>query len=109
MRPYLLLLITFSFALGGPILFPYPLFHYPNSMLYFVLVPQCLIAIRIVLTQAIGLLCRCFLFVGAIGFGCDRSGVGVFAIGRHVGVALLLFVNSVGVCWDDASVKDLIL
>ena len=46
-------------------------------------------------------------FVGAIGFGCDRSGVGVLAIGRHVGVALLLFPNSVGVCCDDSSVEGL--
>ena len=71
--------------------------------------PHCLIVIRIVLTEAIGLLCCCFLLVGDIGFGCDRSGVGALAIGRHVGVALLLFGNSVGVCCDDASVEGLIV
>ena len=48
-------------------------------------------------------------FVGAISFGSDRTGVGVLAIGRHEGVALLLFANSVGVCCDDASVEGLIV
>ena len=38
------------------------LFPYPNSIFYFVLVPHCLIAICIVLTQAIGLFCCCFSF-----------------------------------------------
>ena len=72
---------------GVPFLFP--LFQYPFISLILLLFP--------------------LTFVGAIGFGGDRSGVGVLAIGRHVGVALLLFANSVGVCCDDASVEGLIV
>ena len=52
------------------------------------LVPPYRIEIRNVTSLAIGLLCWCtsgaFLRVGTIGIGCDRSGVGVFAIGQHV-------------------------
>ena len=44
---------------------------------------------------------------GAIGLGCDQSGVGVLALGRHVGVALLLSFPPVGLRCD-APAEDLV-
>ena len=44
--------------------------------------------------------------VGAIGLGCDRYGVSVLAIQRHVGVALLLSFPLFGMRCD-AHLEDL--
>ena len=78
-RHTLLLKPTLSFALGGSLSFS--LFPYP------------------------------FLFplscVGTIGIGCDRSGVGFLAIGRHICVALPLSFHPVGLRCD-APVEDLV-
>ena len=72
---------------GVPFLFP--LFHYPFLFLILLLFP--------------------LSFLSAIGFRCYRSGFGVLDIGRHVGVTLVLFANSFGVCRDDASVEGLLV
>lgn len=56
--------------LGGsffPSIFLYFFLAKSTPFLYFALVPQCPIAICTVLTQAIGLVCCYFLFVGSIG------------------------------------------
>ena len=82
---------TASFsARGFPFFFLYfPFFYLPILIsLNLELVPPCRIAIHNVTSLAIELLSWCtsgaFLRVGAIGIGCDRSGLGVLTIGQHV-------------------------
>ena len=71
------------YPLRSVVLFLFPLFHYPFISLILLTFP---------------LSC-----VGTIGIGCDRTGVGVLAIGRHVGVTLLLRPISDGDCCHDVS------
>ena len=82
--------LRYPSALGGSLSFSFiSLFFYLPILisLNLELVPPCRIAIRNVTSIAIRLLCWCtsgaFLRVGAIGIGCDRSDVGVLAIGQH--------------------------